>query len=87
MCEHCWSQVPVGRMNTWYYASESYNQGEEWRPRRETLQHYFWESMILFQNTAEDLTSLGTFPYLGWSISYNNSNWTAVYQNLQKAQR
>ena len=27
------------------------------------------------------------FPYLGHTVTYNNSNWAALYQNLWKAQR
>ena len=27
------------------------------------------------------------FPYLGRTIAYINSNWAAVYQNMQKSQR
>ena len=27
-----------------------------------------------------------TFPYLGRTIAYNNSNWSSLYQNLSKAQ-
>ena len=27
------------------------------------------------------------FPYLERTIEYNNSDWTAVFQNLRKAQR
>ena len=43
--------------------------------------------MVSFQINAEDLPPLEAFHYLRQKITYNNSNWPAVYQNLQKAQR
>ena len=27
------------------------------------------------------------FAYLGWTIAYNNSDWVAVYLNLQQSRR
>ena len=38
--------------------------------------------MVLFQINAETLPSSEAFPYLDRLISYNNSDWLAVYQNL-----
>ena len=35
----------------------------------------------------DTLTLSEPFPYLGRMIAYNNSNWVAVYLNLQKYQK
>ena len=35
----------------------------------------------------EPLESAATFPYLGFTIGYNNSDWVALYHNLFKARR
>ena len=83
-CERCGSQVPEGRLNTCHYTSEKCKQGEESRLIRETLQLCFETSKVSFQINAETLPPLEDFPYLGWTITYNNSNWAAVYQNLRK---
>ena len=41
----------------------------------------------MFQINAEDLPLLEAFPFLRRVISYNNSDWPVVYQNLRKAQK
>ena len=41
----------------------------------------------MFQINANTLPPSEEFPYLGWRIEYNNSDWVAVYLNLRKAQR
>ena len=43
--------------------------------------------MVLFQINAETLPPSEAFPYLGRTITCNNSNCAAVYLNLQKAHR
>ena len=43
--------------------------------------------MVSFQINIESLSPSETFLYLGRKISYNNINWIAVYQNLNKACR
>ena len=86
-CERCRSQVPAGRLNTHHYTSYKCKQGEERRLRRETLKRYFEASKVSFQINAETLPPSEAFPYLGRTITYNNSNWEAVYQNLRKARR
>ena len=34
---------------------------------------------------AEPLETAADFPYLGFTVSYNNSYWVDLYQNLMKA--
>ena len=41
----------------------------------------------MFQINTEPLTPLESFPYLGRTIALNNSDWLAVFQNLNKARR
>ena len=54
-CERCGSQVPTGRLNNRPYVSEKFNQGEERRLRRETLQYCFEASRVSFQINVETL--------------------------------
>ena len=86
-CKRCRSQVSAGRLNTRQYTSEKCKQGEERRLRCETLQRCFKARNVLFQINKETLTPLEDFTYLGRTIAYNNSDWAAVYQNLQKDRR
>ena len=44
-------------------------------------------SRVLFQINAEALPPSDAFLYLGQKITYYNSDWMAVYQNLRKARR
>ena len=43
--------------------------------------------MVLLQINVEALPPSEAFPYLGWTITYNNTNCLAVYQNLRKSRR
>ena len=40
--------------------------------------------MVSFQINVKTLPSLKELPYLGRTITFNNSNWAAVYLNLRK---
>ena len=73
-CDRCGSQVPAGILNTCHYAFDKSNQGEERRIRRKTLQHCFEEGRVLSQINAETLTPSESFPYIGKTIAYNNSD-------------
>ena len=77
----------MGKLNTRHYTYDNCKQGEEWRLLRETLKRCFGESKFLFQNNAEALPLSEAFPCLGRKITYNNSDWAVVYQNLRKARR
>ena len=39
------------------------------------------------KDNLEPLDSAATFPYLGCTIVYNNSDWAALYHNVRKYQR
>ena len=86
-CECCGIQVPSRRLNTRHYTSEKCKQGKKSSLRHKTIQICFKASRVSFQINAETLPPLKDFPYLGRTISYNNRNWAAVYQNLRKDQR
>ena len=79
--------MQAGRLSKCHYTSEKCNQREERRLRRETLQRCFEASRVSFHINAKTLPPLEALPYLGQTISYNNSDWTAVYLNLRKARR
>ena len=85
--ERCGIQVPEGRINNRHYVSDKCKQGEERRIRCKTLQRCFEASKVLFQINTDTLPLLEDFPYLGWTIAYNNSDWEEVYQNLRKVRR
>ena len=53
----------------------------------DTLQHFFEESRVLLHINANTLALSEAFPYLGWTITCNNSDWEEVYLNLRKARR
>ena len=74
-------------MNTRNYASENCKQVEEQRLRRETLQHFFGTSRVLFHINYNPLPPSEALPYLGSKLAYNNINWPVVFQNHKKAQR
>ena len=77
----------IRRLNTRQYVLEKCKQGEEICLRRETLKRCVEASMISFHINVETLHLSNTFPYLGQMITYNNSNWAAVYLNMRKARR
>ena len=61
--------------------------GEARRICHDTLQIFFEASRVSLQINANTLLPFEPPPYLGSTIAYNNSDWTAVFQNLRKAQR
>ena len=66
-------------INTRHYMWDKCKQGGgDRRLRRKTLQHFFGASRILFQINAKTLPQTEAFPYLGWKIAYNNSDWETV---------
>ena len=83
-CKRCGSQVPAGRLNTCHYASNKLKQGEERRLRHKTLKRCFKARQVSFQINTETLPLSEDFPYLGWTIAYNNIDCATVYQNLRK---
>ena len=62
-------------------------QGEERLLRRETVHRCFKTSRVSFEINTDTLPPSEVFPYLGHTITYNISNWAAVYLNLCKAWR
>ena len=74
-------------MNTRNIASENCKQGEEQHLQCKTLHRYFEASRVLIQINTEALSLPEAFPYLRRTISYNNSDWTEVYQNMRKVRR
>ena len=48
------------------------------------MQHCFEASPVPIIVNAEPLEPAPTFPYLGRTVTYSNSNWAALYKNLSK---
>ena len=86
-CEHCGSEVPLGRLNTRHYVMVNCKQVAEQQLHRNTLQRCFDTSRVSFHINTKALPPLEAFPYLGRTIAYKNSNWTEVHQNLRKLRR
>ena len=86
-CERCGSQVTMLQINNRPYLLENYKQGEDRCIRRKTLQRCFEASRVLLHINKETLPPSEAFPYLGWKIAYNNSDWVAVYLNLRTSWR
>ena len=51
------------------------------------MQRCFEAIQVNIKVNMDPLDSASTFPYLGFTIAYNNSDWVALYHNLSKAQR
>ena len=81
-CEFCESQVPAGSISNLHYTSEKCKQGGERHLRRKTLQRCFDASRVSFQINSETLPPPEAFLYLWRTITFNNSDWAAVYLNL-----
>ena len=86
-CKRCGSQVPPCFLGNWHYESDKFRLGEERRTRRATLKHCFEASQVLIRVNEDPLELAVAFPYLGCTVSYNNSNWASLYKNLQKSWR
>ena len=54
---------------------------------RKTLHRCFEARQVFININLNPLESVETFPYLGHTITYNNSNWEAHYHNTRKAQQ
>ena len=52
-----------------------------------TLQHCFEASRVSIRVNADLLEPVDAFPYFGHTITYNNSDWSAMYHDLWKACR
>ena len=46
------------------------------------LQHCFEASQVSTIVNAESLGLSAAFPYLGLTVTYNNSDWASLYHNL-----
>ena len=82
-----WNPCPPWRINSRHYELEKCRLREARRIRRETLQNCFELGQISIWINAEPLEPADEFIHLVCTISYNNSNWTAMYQNRQKARQ
>ena len=79
--------MSAGRLSKHHYMSDKCKQGKEIRLRNYTLQRCFEANRVLLQTNVETLPPSEVFPYLGRTITYNNSDWATVYQNFRKARR
>ena len=61
--------------------------GEEYRSIRTTLQHFFEAIRFSISVNSYPLEPVIDFPHLGLTVTYNNSYWVSLYQNLQKVQQ
>ena len=77
-CDRCERKLPERRLNTLHYVSEKYKQGEESCLICETLQRCIEEIRVSLQINTETLPLLDEFPFLGRTIVYNSSDWSAV---------
>ena len=81
------SQVPVGRLNKRHYMPEKCKQGEDRCLRRDNLKRCFEAIRVLFHINAKTIPPSEALPYLGRTITYNKSDWSAVYLNMRKARK
>ena len=57
------------------------------RQRKETFQWCFDAIQLSIKVNLDPLEATAAFTYLGRNIMYNNSNWTDLYHNMEKARR
>ena len=50
--------------------------------RKKTLQWCFEENHVAIRFNMNPLEATTTLPYLGCTVTYNNSDWDALYSNL-----
>ena len=60
--------------------------GQEHRRRKETLQRCLKPNRVAIRVNLDPLEATTAFPYLGFTFTFNNSNWEALYSNFCKAQ-
>ena len=73
------SQVPPWHLRNQNYESKKFRIREEHRIRRATLQHCFEAIQVENIVNAKLLEPVVAFPYLGCTVTYNNSVWSALY--------
>ena len=84
-CERCGRQVPLWRLRNRHYESDKFQIGEKYRIRGATLKHCSEARQVEIRLNTDHLEPVAAFPYLVCTVSYNNINWAALYQNLCKA--
>ena len=55
--------------------------------RWKTPQQYFETNQVVIRVNLDYLEAKTAFPYLGRTVTYNNSNWEEFYSNFIKSQR
>ena len=85
-CERCHKQLPPQWHNNRHYQSLDCHRGIDRRRQREALQRAFEASQVSFSIDGTALASVNNMLYLGRQVTYNNSDWATLYQNLKKAQ-
>ena len=79
------SRPPLLRLNSCHYNSYKCRLGEAIRICRDTLQHFFEASRVSIWVNVDPLEPADNFPYLDLTITYNNSDWVAMYHKPQKS--
>ena len=51
------------------------------------MQRCFKENKVAIKVNIDPMEAATAFPYLGRTITYNNSDWADLYSNLHKYQR
>ena len=74
-------------LNNLHYNTKACWKGQEIRRWKETLKRCFESKQVAIKVNMNPLEATTDFPYLGHPITYNNSDWAALYSNLQKDQR
>ena len=50
-------------------------------------EHFLEACHMFIIMKAEPLEPAAAFPYLGHTVTYNNNDWAALYQNFRKVRR
>ena len=85
--DSCGSQSPPWRLSNRHYDSGKCRLVGEIHIRRATLQHCLKSIRVTIRLNAYPLETVTAFTYLGSTVTYNNSDWVALYQNIRKLQQ
>jgi hypothetical protein len=86
-CQRCGLQVPPSWLNNRHYNTDICKTGMARRRQREAEQAAYNADQKTFDVHGVHLAKVTSFCYLGRILSFNNSDWPALYAQLKKAQQ
>ena len=85
--DRCGQQVAPWLLRNWHFVTAEFRAGRERLQKWETLQRHFTAHQVVLNVNMNPLDSTEAFAYPGRKVTYNNTNWLALYANLRKMQK